>query len=391
MSDTQVAPKWLAPDYDVADALKYRRPFHTFLIKVASLCNLNCAYCYVYSSPDDSFKWKPKFIETSTVELAARRIQEHAERHGLEDVTIVFHGGEPLLIGSERFEEFVRIISTTIRCKINWGLQTNGTLLNETFVRIFHQYGFRIGLSIDGAEAHNDRFRLYHNGKSSYIDVIKGLELVKSHPQWETIFGGVLIVIDLRNDPVDVLESVVGLGVKSANLLLPDAHHDAPPARTGTSGTEYGQWLYQFFRAWYQKHPELEVLFFEEIVTMMLGGISGSEELGAKSVDLIVIEANGDLEAVDTLKIVGRSATSLGLNLSNASFDDALEHPAVYSRMSGYTALCRECRKCEYLNNCGGGYIPHRYGRGNGFINPSVYCEDLKYLFKRMREDVFKP
>jgi len=381
--------RWLPAEYDSAQAADYRRPFHTFLVKVASLCNLNCTYCYVYNTPDDSWKWKPKFIEAETIRLLASRIQEHVVRHALADVTVIFHGGEPLLLGAVRLEEYATILTETIQCPIHWGLQTNGVLLNEAFIEVFFKYGFRIGLSIDGSREHNDRSRVYHNGKSAYADTIQAIELIKSYPEWNTIFGGVLVVIDLRNEPEDVLSAIVDLGVTSANLLLPDAHHDAPPTRIDTSGTDYGQWLYRFFSSWYRKHPTLEIPYFEEIITLMLGGISVSEEIGAKSVDLIVVETNGDLEAVDTLKIVGRSATALNLNLARSSFDDALEHPAIFSRMSGYTSLCKQCQECKFVKNCGGGYIPHRFSVANGFINPSVYCADLKYLFSRIREDVF--
>ena len=61
------------------------------------------------------------------------------------------------------------------------------------------------------------------------------------------------------------------------------------------------------------KYPKLEIPYFEEIITLMLGGVSGAEEIGAKSVDLIVIDTHGNIEVVDnTLKVVGPAATSLG-------------------------------------------------------------------------------
>jgi len=382
--------KWVRDGFTYEDSKRSRRPFHTFLVKVSSLCNLNCSYCYVYQSPDDSWKSKPKFLEPETAHFIASAIQQHVAEHELTEVSIVFHGGEPLLVGLGRLQVLVDIFSSAIRCRINWGLQTNGTLLDDALVGFLFKHSFGVGLSIDGARFHNDRHRLYHSGASSYDDTLAAIRLLQSYPNWSQILGGVLFVIDIRNDPAEVLKAIVDLEVSGAKLLLPDAHHESPPPYSNSGSGAYGKWLCDFFDVWFNNFPDIEVPYLEEIITLMLGGVSSAEEIGAKSVDLIVVETNGDIEAVDTLKMVGREATRTGLNVASHTFSEALSHPAFYSRMSAFDALCDTCMKCEHLAHCGGGYIPHRYSRQNGFLNPSVYCEDLKQLFKHMRDRLFE-
>ena len=34
---------------------------------------------------------------------------------------------------------------------------------------------------------------------------------------------------------------------------------------------------------------------------------------------------------------------------------------------------------------CGGGYLPHRYGAGNGYRNPTIYCADYRKLIPHIR------
>lgn len=386
----QTSLKWTPDDYDLISSAKYRRPIYMFILKIASRCNLDCKYCYVYQSPDKSWEWKPKFLASDTIEKIAARIQEHVYEHNLLDVSIVFHGGEPLLAGINRLREYTQILISAIQCSINFGMQTNAVLLDIPLIQFFYENNFRLGISIDGTREHNDRNRIYPNQKSSYDDTVNSIKLLQSYPDYKKIFGGVLIVIDVRNKPADILQALEELGIGGANLLLPDSNYVSLPYRPNDDHIIYGKWLFDFFALWLEKYPHIEIPYFEEIVNLMLGGISSSEEIGAKSVDFIVIDTNGDIEAVDTLKMVGREATSLNLNVHSNSLNEALDHPAVYSRMSGYNALCSQCRECEYLNNCGGGYIPHRYNLQNGFINPSVYCEDLKYLFANMRSLIFK-
>jgi uncharacterized protein len=199
-----------------------------------------------------------------------------------------------------------------------------------------------------------------------------------------------LAVVDLRLEPDDVYDFMLRISAKSIDLLLPDAHHDSPPFRNVSpdAGVLYGRWLARFFDRWYGEQPDLDIRYFDEILVLLLGGDSGLEAIGAKSVDLAVIETNGGIEAVDTLKIVGRDATYLGMNVFDHSFDQVLGHPAIWSRMVGHAALSVECRTCSDLQVCGGGYLPHRFGHGQGFINPSVYCDDLRYLFDHIRSRV---
>jgi uncharacterized protein len=37
------------------------------------------------------------------------------------------------------------------------------------------------------------------------------------------------------------------------------------------------------------------------------------------------------------------------------------------------------------MNACGGGYLPHRFSKENGYDNPSVYCDDLYAAFEHIQ------
>jgi uncharacterized protein len=327
-------------------------------------------------------------MNTNTARKVAERIREHVEKHDLPEVAIVFHGGEPLLVGEERLRFYLETLRSEIPCNVAFGIQTNATLLSTEIANILLEFNVKIGISIDGGEKENDLHRRFRNGGSSYSKVIKAVELLKSRPELFELLGGFLVVVDLRNDPAEVYRALVKIGARSVDLLLPDAHHDAPPLRPTSldSATAYGRWLIDFFEVWQSNEARLEVRYLEEIIGLLLGVRSTLESIGAQSVDIVVVETDGAIEPVDSLKVVGRQATGLGLNVENNSFDEALEFPALYSRMMGYEALSETCRSCPDLESCGGGYLPHRYGRGNGFLNPSVYCDDLRYLFAQLRD-----
>jgi uncharacterized protein len=380
---------WLPSGIDGTETVSV--PFHTFLLKIASRCNLDCDYCYVYRSPDQSWKARPRFMTEEVERAAIQRISEHVAEHNIDEVEIVFHGGEPLLAGASRIDFLAEAIRRTVPARVNIGLQTNGTLLCPEILDVLLKHNIRIGLSLDGPSEANDRHRLNHAGESSHHAVIKAIELIRSKAEWEPLYGGLLAVIDLANDPVGIYRYFTSIDARSIDLLLPDYNHDRQPPRTQlgyTPSIAYGQWLARFFEVWFSEKSSLEIKCFEEILILMLGGPSGLESLGLTPVDLVVVETDGDIEPVDTLKTATRVATRLDMNVLTHSFDQALKHPAIVSRMIGADALCGICRSCPELQNCGGGYVPHRYRHINGFLNPSVYCEDLRHLFVTMRRHV---
>ncbi len=60
--------------------------------------------------------------------------------------------------------------------------------------------------------------------------------------------------------------------------------------------------------------------------------------------------------------------------------DQAAGSLAVMSRQMGIAGLPATCRACPIVGVCGGGDLPSRYSRHNGFDNPSVYCSDLQLI-----------
>lgn len=320
--------------------------------------------------------------------MVVQSIATHVRKHELTDVLIVFHGGEPLLVGAARLARYIETITSTVPAKVEFSMQTNATLLRPDVLDVMARHNVSFGISLDGGQEANDLNRPFRNGKGSYAAVMKALELVRSRPEWSALLRGFLAVIDLRTSPESVYEGLLTAGAKSLDILLPDAHHDSPPPQHDPHEVRYGRWMTKLFDLWLDGQTSIEIRYFEEIIAMILGGSSSLEAIGAKSVDLIVIETEGDIEAVDTLKMVGRHVTRLGLNVARNSIDDAYQFPGVYSRMLGFDALCDTCRSCQELTRCGGGYLPHRYGNGKGFLNPSIYCEDIQFLIRHIRHRI---
>jgi len=121
---------------------------------------------------------------------------------------------------------------------------------------------------------------------------------------------------------------------------------------------------------------------------LLADGTSSGETVGLAPARMAVIETDGSIEQVDTLKAAYHGAAMTGLHVTRDSFDAALLLPGVVARQLGVMALTVQCRACPIHRVCGAGHYPHRYRRGTGFANPSVYCPDLTRVISHVRDVV---
>jgi uncharacterized protein len=367
-------------------------PFHTFLWKIASRCNLNCTYCYVYNSVDDGWRAQPKLMSRAVAERAAARMVEHLQAHQKQSVSIVFHGGEPLMGGLRHLAMLTSVIREAFRGKgisVNLGLQTNLLLLTREIADFLVENQISVGVSLDGPPRINDRNRVDLRGKPTSARLEEKLDLLLA-PKYRPIFGGFLCVIDPATDPVEVTDYLLDYDPIGIDFLFPLDNHDRLPiAKAGKpEATPYGDWLVRSFDHWMGRPNVTRIRIFQSIINMICGAPSLVEALGLNPVDLIVIETDGQIEAVDSLKTTYRGATRLGFHLEADDFDKVAGHIGVRSRQMGAGSLSAECQSCSLVQVCGGGYLPHRYSQARGFDNPSVYCADLKKLISHIHRSV---
>ncbi len=335
----------------------------------------------MYHGPDQSWVRRPKVMSDEVLRKTVERISEHVAAHDLKKVSIVLHGGEPLLAGYDLIHSFFSLFSEKLGSKVEFGMQSNLTLLTPEIVTLFSDFHATIGISLDGPKSANDKHRLTHSGASSFSDVMKGLDLLRSTQQGRNVFSGILAVIDSETDPIEVYEFLRSLKPRGMDFLLPDATHEVlPPYKTSWEETPYADWLIKLFDYWWQQSDPLPIRFFENIITLRLGGVSDNEALGLGSVNLLVIETDGAIEAVDTLKVDYDGGPHLGLDVFNNTINEAMVHPKITMRVNAEAELSPTCSKCEIVKICGGGYLPHRYSNDALYRNPSVYCSDLKKL-----------
>jgi uncharacterized protein len=372
-------------------------PFDQFILKIHSRCNLACDYCYMYELADQSWQRQPRVMSHDTIRSAAARIAAHAGRHRLSAVQVTLHGGEPLLAGAELVDFLAREMRAAIDPGIDLrlGIQTNGARLSSRALEVLRAHDISVGISLDGDRAANDLHRRYRSGRGSYGDVVCGISRLTSD-RYRHLFAGLLAVIDLRNDPVTTYESLAQFGPPKLDFLLPHGTWATPPpgkgngtAKAAGTGTEYAGWLIEAFDYWYGLgRSRIEVRLFRSVIRMLLGKPGLSEQIGLDPASFLVIETDGSIEQVDSLKAAFQGAPATGFSIKDYDLDEVAEHPGIVARQIGVNGLCQTCRNCRVRDICGGGMYPHRYRPGSGFLNPSVYCPDLMKFIDHVTEAI---
>ncbi|MFC5212935.1 FxsB family cyclophane-forming radical SAM/SPASM peptide maturase [Streptomyces coerulescens] len=357
-------------------------PLRQLVLKVHSRCDLACRHCYIYEHADQSWSSRPRVISQETISRTALRLAEHATKHQLASVQVILHGGEPLLAGPTRLRAICEELTTALRgvCALDLRIHTNAVQLGERHLDLFAEYGVRVGVSLDGDRAANDRFRLFANGRSSHDKVLRAISLL-DQDRYRHLYAGILCTIDVRNDPVAVYDALAALRPPRIDFLLPHATWDEPPLRPDGTDTPYADWLLTIHHRWNEQGRPMPVRLFDSIVSTLGGGPGLTEAMGLEAADVVVVETDGTYEQADSLKTAYDGAPVTGKDVFQHTLDEVARHPGITARQHGLDDLCATCRSCPVVRSCGGGLFAHRYrSDGTGFDNPSVFCADLKEL-----------
>jgi len=363
------------------------------VIKIASRCNINCTYCYMYNLGDETFKLQPKIMNEETINALLNKIKLHCLVEDIKKFQFILHGGEPLLAGKDFFKNFIKKANNYLLPEITptYHIQSNGILIDKEWCDLFKEYKVNVGISLDGVKSVNDQYRVDHKGRGTYDSVIKGIKIVQEN----NLGLGMLTVINIDANPVELYEHLKLLKIDNVDFLLPDYTHDnLPSGITETSytreSTPYADWLISIFEIWFTDKDKLDIRLFKYCVCLLLGGKISFDYLGTSNNNVLVIETDGGIEPVDSLKICGDGFTKMNANVSTHEFSEALSAPLSKMYHLSKKKIHKQCTVCPLKEICGGGFLPHRYSEKNGFNNPSVYCADLIKLFTHINNRVIK-
>ena len=153
------------------------------LVKPASFhCNLRCSYCFYTDVSQMRVGQAPGMMGIDTAALLISRIFAYLAVG--DQLEIIFQGGEPTLRGLDFYQTFIGLVHTGQSSKnvaVSYVLQTNGTLLDDSWGTFLKEHHFLVGLSIDGWQDLHDSCRVDVAGQGSFDLVEKGRAILDKY------------------------------------------------------------------------------------------------------------------------------------------------------------------------------------------------------------------
>ncbi|WP_287950665.1 cyclophane-forming radical SAM/SPASM peptide maturase GrrM/OscB [Acidiplasma sp.] len=160
---------------DMGDYIKHSDYYPTFVIlQPTSFCNISCEYCYLPQTERNKRKIMDEkiLIATAKLVLSSKNLGDH--------ISFVWHAGEPLTLPIEFYEKSFEIIKSLnkFNLKIYHRIQTNGTLINSSWINLFKKWDISVGISIDPPKFVHDKYRTDRGGNGTFDKVVKSIELL---------------------------------------------------------------------------------------------------------------------------------------------------------------------------------------------------------------------
>lgn len=325
---------------------------YSYLIKPASSsCNLKCSYCFY----NDVSNHRTHFSYGNMKDESVYAIVE--KTCSVEDgseITYAFQGGEPTLAGLPFFRLFIQTVNQLKKPKqtIHFAIQTNGTLLTDEWTKLFKDYHFLVGISLDGFALNHNKYRLSKEGHT-FDQVISGIELLRKA---QVEFNILTVLTEgLAHYPQELFAFYLQEKFSHIQIIpcLPNLDlSENPDALTPSSFAHFYKIFYDLWFSEYQRGNYLSIGLFDNLIPMFIGvrpHMCGM--LGYCSAQM-VIESNGDVYpcdfyVLDQYKIGNIHSNSLHELQKNTLLSNFLKED---KRMS---VLCDNCKfKSICHGNC---------------------------------------
>ena len=355
------------------------------ILKATEACNSNCYYCDVVRKEGTGSTMSLEVLET-----VLKRIDEYLVAWPQEEIELLWHGGEPLLLGVKYYETVVdlqRRLCSRTQERIRHAFQTNLTCFHEGFVDVFRQLGITcVGTSYD-PEPHV-------RGPGTHIDTdaynrnfMKALHVLeRSNIGWGMIY--VVTKKSLR-DPLGVFYHLTNLLLSGGVNMNPVLIYDEERKDIAVSPEEYVDFLGAIFPSWWKhrdRYPNINPFWSIASCIIDKNTTLGCVESGECTYRHINIAPDGETSQC------GRSSDWKLLSYGNVS-DHTLEEILADDQRAQLAERVRvihdtDCKGCRFWDICHGGCPLDSWSKHGNFMHKSEWCQARRGFIEKYFEPI---
>lgn len=314
-------------------------------LHITNKCNLDCKYCYILKNENE--------MNYNTAIDSINKIINKYKEENKKEILLTFAGGEPFL-NYNLMEQIILYTNKFKDINFKYRILTNGTLINDKYIKFIKKNNIDIRISLDGIKEYNDINRCYKNGSGSYEQVIKNILLLKENNIKPTIN------IVITNNNIKGLESitkkVLSLNVafrysleKTNEFKLPDLVNNQ---------NKLIKYLKKCFKLILKEQEKREVYF-------------GFDDIKFNNNTCKTCEAGYNTFAISekgNIAICGMNLNKAKYNIKAYEINDILNKIKIENK---------SCNNCRWNKVCNGGCPLFNYSNK---LNKSPYCKTYKHI-----------
>ena len=348
----------------------------TVITKPTRVCNAACTYCS--APPDGVPKWSLDDFKFYFARLAP---------HLTERAVIIWHGGEPMLMGPE-FYQRAYDYARSIKPEIRFAIQSN--LLSYDTKRWSSVFSDIFGGAISTSYDPDEKFRVYKGSTALYSRLFfEKLSAV-------TADGFMPMVIGTYS------EETADLGTGMYDRVMaagPGRQFDIrynyryPAGRDSGRGEmispqRYGQMLLDLYNKWIVDVPDFMITPLDQMlkktIELEAGRCPWTSSCGGKFLGL---EPNGDLYNCSEFADLGDDEYRFG-NLREQTIPEVMQSRAARLVRRRRVDLPLDCQSCRHFQECEGGCVRDAVLYNHGMGGKFHYCQSWMMVFDRIKETI---
>jgi uncharacterized protein len=323
-------------------------------------CNIDCDYCYL---PNRAVKAR---MPVTTVRDSVRWVFENGL--GRDDLTIVWHAGEPLTLSRTWYEE--AFAAAREAAPPSWrrrhAFQTNGMLIDDAWCTFFAEHELRVGISLDGPAPLHNLHRRTRQGHGSHAAAMRGVAALKRNA---VPFHVICVVTRAALDcPEALIDFFAEQGIFDVGFNIEEI--EGVNGGSSLAGGDASSRFRAFFERVLDRAAQCGVRIRE--VRAVLGALMDIPGQAWPGNDqnmpfaILTVTHGGDIYTFSPelagLRHIRLGSMALG-NVATHSLADVLEgdiFQAMWSEVSEGIAACE--RACAYFPLCRGGAPSNKLG-----------------------------
>lgn len=330
-----------------------------------NMCNMNCVYCY------------NRQCEKNFGIMSLETLQKIYEItfNSYSNVSIIWHGGEPLLAGLDFFKKAMALQKNYKNITIKNKLQTNLTLVTDEWVEFFSENRISVGSSFDGT--HNDSLR----GNTEKI-----LHARSKLLRYGQNCGFIMVISSQNID--SLIENYYLFKKMSANytfnFYIPSKNQQQDSMKLNPEHA--AKKILELYFLWlHDVSCNIHVNFFERIIQFMVTGKKTVCSYTSCLGKWIGIRYDGEIFPCNRYF---PQKHSFGNVFNYSNIDEAFESDGFIFLLKEAIQRREKCKTCVTFSLCEGGCNSVAYSENRITENNGVNCKILQKIYPTIKNSL---